>query len=551
MKLLSCLLPDATRIRLETCSLDQAQSIVTITLHARQRSVACPLCSRRTKRVHSRYERTLADLPWGAYAVSIRLKIRRLFCDNAHCKRHIFAERVPGVAAPWTRKTTRLTGRLTAMGLALGGAAGARLSRKLGLTTSRNTLLRLVRRAPLPSVATPSALGVDDWALRKQQSYGTVLVDLEQRRPVALLPDRAADTLAGWLREHPGVTVISRDRAGAYAKGARHGAPGAIQVADRFHLLQNLAERLEVVFSTHAKHLRTVGQAGQVSVIAENGSVSEPSSMPQTTTRALAAERWEQRAAVHRQVWSLHRQGWSKLAIARHLGIGRATVFRYLCTEDLPERKSRRDRGRSQLERWRHIVLDHWNSGRRNGRWLFGLLQQQHSYQGSYATLARSLQRLRAAQGGVAAHVPARRSGDVLTEAPRRVVTPRTAAWQVLRRIEKRSANDQALLTDLRRHAPELDAAVALAEAFTGLIRDHAPERLDPWLQRAGDSMVRQLQGFAKHLSADYDAVRAAVELVWSNGQVEGQINRLKTIKRQMYGRANLDLLRRRFLLAA
>ena len=551
MKLLSCLLPDATHVRLETCSLDQAQSIVTITLHARQRSVACPLCGRRAKRVHSRYERTLADLPWVAYAVSIRLKIRRLFCDNAHCKRHIFAERVPGVAAPRARKTTRLTGRLTALGLALGGAAGARLSRHLGLTTSRNTLLRLVRRAPLPSNATPSVLGVDDWALRKGQSYGTVLVDLEQHRPVTLLADRAADTLADWLRAHPGVTVISRDRAGAYAKGARHGAPAAVQVADRFHLLQNLAEALEVVFSSHHRHLDAVGQLSGVSAIGEHAGAPGSASAPPIQTRALAAERREQRVAVHRQVWSLRRQGWSQLAIARHLGIGRATVFRYLRTEDLPERKSRRDRGRSQLERWRQIVLDHWNNGRRNGRWLFGVLQQQHGYRGSYATLARYLQRLRAAQEDVAARAPAGRSREVLSAAPRRVLTPRTAAWLVLRRTEKRSEKDHALLADLRRRAPELDEAVALAEAFTGLIRDHAIERLDPWLQRAGDSMVRQLQSFTRHLSADYDAVRAAVALAWSNGQVEGQINRLKTIKRQMYGRAGLDLLGRRFLPAA
>jgi transposase len=230
----------------------------------------------------------------------------------------------------------------------------------LGLTTSRNTLLRLVRRTPLPSVATPSALGVDDWALRKGQNYGTVLVDLEQHRPVALLPDRTAETLAGWLTEHPGVAVISRDRAGAYAKGARDGAPAATQVADRFHLLQNLAETLEVVFSTHHKHLDAVGQPSHVCTVAEPDGAPETPSAPQAEARALAAERQEHRAAVHRQVWDLRRQGWSQPAIARHLGIGRATVFRYLNHEELPERKSRRDRGRSQLDRWRQIVLDHW-----------------------------------------------------------------------------------------------------------------------------------------------------------------------------------------------
>ena len=139
----------------------------------------------------------------------------------------------------------------------------------------------------------------------------------------------------------------------------------------------------------------------------------------------------------------------------------------------------------------------------------------------------------------------------MLVAAPRRVLTPRTAAWLVLRRTEKRNADDQALLVDLRRHAPELDEAVALAEEFTGLVRDHAPDRLDPWLQRAGNSTVRQLRSFAKRLRADYDAVRAGVTLAWSNGQTEGQVNRLKTLKRQMYGRANLDLLGRRFLLAA
>jgi transposase len=478
----------------------------------------------------------------------VRLQVRRLFCDAPDCARRIFAERLPGVAVSWARKTTRLAGQLTTVGLALGGAAGTRLSKALGTAVSRHTLLRLVRRAPQPDGVTPFALGVDDWALCKRDTYGTVLVDLDRHRPVALLPDREASTLAAWLREHPGVTVIARDRAGAYAKGARDGAPQAVQVADRFHLLQNLAEALEVAFTAHARDLRAVEQAHQTEAAAQ---VVMPPSEPQAKAKDLASERRERRRTRHEQVWALHRQGWPGHAMAQRLGIGVTTVFRYLRHEVFPERKKRKDGGRSRVDPWQQVVLEHWHAGRRQARWLFHTLQQQHGYRGSYPTLARYLQRLRAAEGLLSVHPQLPAQPQPVLVITKKVWTPRTAAWLVLRRVERRRAEEQEWLAALRRHAPELDEAVALAEEFTGLLRERAPERLDAWLQRAQSSTLRPLRNFARRLWADYDAVRAAVTLDWSNGQTEGQINRLKTIKRQMYGRAGLDLLGRRLLLAS
>jgi transposase len=545
------LLPDPASIRLETWSFEPAPPAITLTLTSRPRPTPCPLCRQPARRVHSRYERRLADLPWGEHAVTIRLRVRRLFCDNARCERRIFTERLPGVAASWARKTARLTDRLTAVGLALGGAAGACLGRKVGLGASRNTLLRLVRRSPLPPVETPAALGVDDWAMRRRFTYGTVLVDLERRRPVALLPDREADTLAAWLRARPGVAVIARDRSGAYAEGAGRGAPGAVQVADRFHLLQNLAEALELAFTAHARELRDAEQACRRAAVAEGAPVRPDPPPSPKRPQAMAAARRERRRETHRRVWELWREGWPGEEIARHLGTGRTTTYRHLNSETFPERKGRSDAGRSSVDPWGEWVIGRWNAGQRNGRRMLRELRER-GFAGNYATVLRYLNRLRAAQDGAA---PPRRSrtrpGPPLVAAPKRVLTPRTATWAVLRRPERRSKEDRALLAELRGRSPILDAAVGLAEEFAGLVRERKPERLDPWLKAAQDGPVAALRRFAKRLQDDDGAVRAAVTLDWSNGQTEGQINRLKALKRQMYGRAGLDLLERRFLLAA
>jgi len=323
-----------------------------------------------------------------------------------------------------------------------------------------------------------------------------------------------------------------------------------VQVADRFHLLQNLAEALELAFTGHARELRDAEQARRQDVAAEGGPVRPDPPPPPKRPLAMAAARREQRMATHRQVWELHRQGWSGEDVARHLGIGRTTAYRHLRSEAFPERKGRSDAGRSSMDPWRDWIIERWNKGQRNGRQTLRDLRAR-GFIGNYATVLRYLNRLRDAQQGAAAHRSRLRPGSPLVAAPRLVLTPRTAAWIVLRPPGRRDGEEAGLLARLREAAPTLAAAVDLAEEFAALVRERRPERLDPWLQQAQDSAAPALQRFARRLSSDYDAVRAAVTLAWSNGQVEGQINRLKTLKRQMYGRANLDLLERRFLLAA
>jgi transposase len=439
---------------------------------------------------------------------------------------------------------------LVALGVALGGQAGVRLSHQWDVAVSRNTLLRGLRRQPLPPLPTPRVLGVDDWALRKRQTYGTVLIDLERRQPVALLQDRDAETLAQWLRAHPGVKILTRDRSKAYADGARQGAPTATQVADRFHLIQNLAEALTQVFNLHGQALKAVNEARcRTPMTQPDGTVVvpiPPASPPRTAQEQTAHSR-SRRVARREQIWALRRQGWTGQAIAQQLRIAKSTVFRYLRSPTFAERTYKR-RGHSILNPYKDTLLHHWNSGCRDALQLFRAIQRQ-GYRGSYVTVARYALRLRRAQGLAPRE---RRPGQPLprvAEPQHGQLTPRGAAWRVLRRAETRVPEDEDQLAQLMAQQADLAEAITLARDFADLVRTRQPDRLDGWLTRAAASALAALQRFAQGLRDDYAAVRAGVTLPWSNGPVEGHITRLKMLKRQMFGRAHLDLLSRRFLL--
>jgi transposase len=547
---LTRLLPDATLLRLEACDVDDTTAQITLRVQSTQTSAPCPLCATPARRIHSDYGRTLADLPWAQYRVCLQLRVRKWFCRNRHCRRRIFTERLPTIAAPWARRTLRLAQRLIALGVALGGTAGVHLGHAWDVGVSRNTLLRLLRRQPAPSFPTPRVLGVDDFALRKRHTYGTVLIDLERRQPVALLPGREGDTFAQWLQAHPGVEVITRDRAKAYADGARHGAPQATQVADRFHLVQNLAETLTQIFNRHSPAFQVVNEAiSRTPHLRPDGTVvmPVPPSTPPRHAQVQAAHSRSRRLARHEQIWALRRQGWTGQAIAQQLRIGKTTVFRYLRSPTFAERTYKR-RGHSILTPYKALLLQHWNQGCHDARQVFHHLQQQ-GYRGSYATVARYAQRLRQAQGLAPRQpAPAVHPVPVVEEPQYGHLTPRGTAWLVLRRPETRTPDEEQQRALLTAQQAELAEAVTLARDFAELVRTRQPERLDGWLARATTSAVSALQRFAQGLRDDYAAVQAGVTVPWSNGPVEGHINRLKMLKRQMFGRAHLDLLGHRFL---
>jgi transposase len=534
---------------------------VTIRAISEATDVRCPVCGEPSDRVHSRYERTLGDLPWARFAVRLQVQVRRFVCENRTCPRTIFAERLAGIAPVFARRTDRQRGRLTDIAVALGGEAGARLAAKHGMPVSPDTLLRLIRDAADRERPTPAVLGVDDWAIHKGLTYGTILVDLERHRPVDLLPDRSSESLAAWLKAHPGVAVIARDRGGAYAEGAREGAPNAVQVADRWHLVDNLADALENFFRGKGSCLKAAA-AALVAQAQEQARGRDDEAAPslsdgvyQGKRRHPQPERWRERQAAaavvgvarrrakYEQARALRAKGASVAQIARTVGASRMTVYKYL-REGPPQRKRHSVHGRQRvLEPWEPYLLTRWEDGCRMATVLWREIRAQ-GFAYSLTNVQRFVNQLRR-EGPP----PAGRPRTALTQPhgppPRRVVA------LVLRRPEQRTEEQRAYLKLLCTEDPAIAAAVDLAEDFLVMLRRREGERLAAWLDAAEASDVDELTRFAAKLRTDQAAVQAGLTLRWSNGQTEGQVTKLKLVKRQGYGRAKVDLLRKRLLRAA
>jgi len=489
------------------------------------------------------------DLAWGMRTITLHLTVRRFFCEVTTCVRQIFTERLPGVVAPSARRTIRLRGLLEALAFELGGEAGAAAARWLRCgSPSADTFLRLIRRAPQPSPPTPRCLGVDDWAMKKGHTYGTLLCDLERHQVIELLDSREGKVLAEWLKAHPGVEIITRDRASAYAEGARDGAPKAIQVADRFHLLQNLSKALRTLFEQHPQVLKFPSPAvvnDQVDLPLTTEAVPiaplEPTSTD--TTQHPPPAPVEPSSAYLRQqqdnyqaVQTLRQQGLTLQSIAQQLQINVNTANKYV---HLPEPPAKQHRTTLKLIGHEAFFYQRWNEGERSPKTLFAELQQR-GFQGGYTTVARYVADLRGPlPADQAAAAPA---------APTVRLTVTQAVRVLLLAPDQLTAEQQTQLDHLRQASPLVERAYTLAHQFQTILRERRAAEFPTWLEEAQLSQVPGLHGFVKSLKTDLDAVTAGVSLPWSNGPTEGHVNRLKQIKRQMYGRGKLDLLKRRIM---
>lgn len=505
----------------------------------------CPVCGCVSDRVHSHYCRTLSDLPLHGRPVTLFLRVRRFFCDQSGCRRVIFAERIPEVAGDYARKTDRLESALLVVGFALGGEAGFRLAVELGLTSSPDTLLRRIRSAPLPDSSEVRVLGVDDWAFRRGGS-GTILVDLEERRPIDLLEGSKASTFAEWLRSHPQVEFISRDRGGAYADAAREAAPEAVQVVDRWHLLKNLSEHLEHFVDSQ----RSLVERAAADV---RGKQMIDASLTTSTETMLSSKEDAEKQAHRRKryerylkVIELREEGLSERAIARTLCINRGTVRKFLHSDGFPERGQKKRTG-SILDPYIPYIHRRWAEGCDNSYQLWREIRDR-GYEGGTGMVRRYARRLRRLLTEL---TPQQQARFLATkEAFKAPTSRRTGRWL---QAEPKDLGElqRAFVERLKELCPAVAEVGELAGWLRELVKERCPAQLDDWLDSAERSTVAELAGFVRSLRKDYEAVKAALSYEWSQGQVEGQITRLKLIKRQMYGRANFDLLRRRVLAAA
>lgn len=499
-------------------SIVEREGSIAVTARAGTQARECPLCGRASSRVHSRYVRTVSDLPCAGRKVELCLVVRRFVCDAPFCGRRIFAERFEGVVCERSRRTARLECIVHHLGLALGGRPAASFAKRLMMPVSNDTLLRVVRRRACSQAEPLRVAGIDDWAFRRNHRYGTIVCDLERRRIVTLLPDREIATIEAWLAGQPGIEVISRDRGGGYGEAAAKALPHAIQVADRWHLMENASTAfLDAV----RKSMRSIREAIGAMTIT-------PGLL--TCAEKLQYEGYLRREETNAAIIKLASAGIPIKEIVRRTGHSRKLVRQVIRGERTDVFRVRQ----SSLEAYLPFLEEQWSSGCRSGAELWRRLRAR-GFRGSLRVAGEWATRRR-------------RTEQASQQQLQKVPSARTIARLMTAARDHLSKADTVTIAAIEASVPMLVEARSLTGRFHSIIRKKIASDLEPWIADARASLIAS---FANGVLKDKAAVSAGITEPWSNGQTEGQITKLKLVKRQMYGRGKLDLLQARLLGAA
>ena len=482
--------------------------------------------------------------------MTVKLRIQRWQCRNKACKRQTFVAQLSEIAAPLARRTKRAAELVQLFGHGVGGRPGERLLKRIGMPASDDTILRHLKRQAKTNTTVTSVrvAGIDDWAWRKGSTYGTIIVDLERREVIDLLPDRSAATTADWLKRHPEIEIISRDRCGSFAHGAHEGAPQARQIADRFHILQNLREAIQAQLSRAAGSsvrplLPTNIDDEREAVIARSPRDKHGGAEHRCLIRMVNQR---SRQAFFDRVRALRREGRSVSDIVRQTGFDRRTIAKWIRADALPQRNAAAPKTTSP-RCFEEYLLRRWSEGCVRGRRLFKEIKAR-GYTGSFSNLERLLAKWRNPKHKVARPEPPAPRAPSVDPATGRSISPIVAAALCIKPRGTLTSAQAANVDVLKSELPDFTVMRGLAMRFRDILRSENAGKLGVWIKDAQQSGLHAMQRFARTLRRDIDAVRNSITEQWSNGQTEGQINRLKTMKRAMYGRAGPELLRARML---
>jgi transposase len=525
-------LPDG----LEIASVSDTPDEVLVSVTSQRSSSRCPQCSTPSSAIHSSYQRHPRDLPCIGRPIRLLLTVRKFFCRNPDCSRKVFTERLPDFLEASSRLTKRLRTTVQEVGFVTGGKGGERLSDKLGIPISEVSILWSLFLVPLPPVGHVRVVGVDDWSWRRGKRFGTILVNLETHKIVDLLADREAESVQHWLAAHPEVEVVSRDRGGTYIDGATLGAPQATQVADRWHILANLGDAVEeFLIRAHVRLEDGKAMVGERQKLDKPLSSFSATPASQRQSQARLLRKWK----LYQRVQELHAAGMSLRKIGEELGLARNTVRKYFRQPPEPPLPTPRPLRASQLDAYEDYLLQRWSQGERNAAQLSREIRER-GYRGAPTMVRAYIGHLRT----TTADGSAPRSRKERAKA----LSPRALRWLLTRKREDLDQEEQTRFDQLLSFSQEVKTIYDLLQAFLKMVRERNQRDLRSWMGQATRSGIPELRSFVTGIERDYDAVLAALRLPWSQGMTEGKVNKLKTLKRAMYGRAGFPLLRQRLL---